>query len=119
MATKYENPAYPHKIKITRIPVTGVPAVKGLPVVVWEGDGDCQVGANGQTESREGVFVSDHAIYTRCIDADLATGDCVEVTYKKDATPVAMTLEQFSTDLIWTEDDIPYGTTLWVNRIRQ
>jgi hypothetical protein len=118
MATSYTNPDYPHTASITRVSLSETPPFTASSTAIWSGACDCQVGIGGKTERRESVFVSDYTIYTACIESELKVGDQLSVTRQAGHTPLTLTLEQFSTDNIWIENGVAYGTTIWANEVK-
>lgn len=119
MATTYLNPDYPHTAVITRKTTSATPPYATATSTIWSGACDCQIGSSGTTETRDTVFVSDYTIYTACIEAELKTGDLISIIRKTGHTPIIATIEQHSTDNIWIENGIQYGTTIWANEVKQ
>ena len=115
---EYTNEAYPHTATIVRPTLSATPPYTNTDTAIWSGACDCQVGTGGTTQTRESVFVSDYTIYTACIDAQLKTGDRISIVRKIGWTPIQCTVEQFSTDNVWIEDGVSYGTTIWANEVK-
>ena len=113
------NTDYPHTAVISRTAVSATPPFTVTTTTIWSGAVDCQVGRSGGTGLRQDVFVSDYTIYSECIDSLLQTGDNIAVTVTVDGTPVNCTIEQWTTDSIYEEDGVSYGTTIWANLVRQ
>jgi hypothetical protein len=112
--------AYPHTAVITRTTVVKtVTPFTSSTATIWSGICDCQVGRGGATGKRQDVFVSDYTIFCAIFDAELQAGDTVTVTLKIGGTPIVCTIEQYSSDDLYEEDGIAYGTTIWANRILQ
>lgn len=118
MATTYTNPDYPHTAVITRDALSATPPHTTTTTTIWSGACDCQVGTGGTTEARDTVFVSDYTIYTACIEAELETGDQISIIRHEGHTPIIATIEQHTTDNIWIENGITYGTTIWANEVK-
>jgi hypothetical protein len=112
------NTEYPHTAVISRTATSATPPFTVTTTTIWSGAVDCQAGRGGGTGLRQDVFVSDYTIYSECIDSDLQTGDNIAVTFIVDGTPVNCTIEQWSTDDVWEEDGVHYGTTIWANIVR-
>jgi len=112
--------AYPHTAEISRTTVdrATVPFTSS-DSTIWSGDCDCQVGRGGGTGKRQDVFVSDYTIFCELLDDELMVGDIVTVTFKTGGTPIVCTVEQYTSDDLYEEDGVHYGTTIWVNQVRQ
>ena len=117
MSVVFNNPEYPHFVTISRTANSSEPPFTATTTTIWSGDVDCQVGNNGGTSIKQDVYVSDYTIYCQCIDAELKTGDQVEVTFKEGGTPIKCKVEQSTTENVWEVDGVKYGTTIWVNKI--
>lgn len=113
------NIAYPHTAVISRKVTTETPPFTATESTIWSGSVDCQVGNSGSTGLRETVFVSDYIIYSACISSELQTGDIITVTMGTGKTPFDCTIKQHTTENIWEEDGVSYGTTIWANLVRQ
>jgi hypothetical protein len=112
--------AYPHTAVIARVTVnkSAVPFTSTTSTI-WSGVCDCQIGRGGATGKKQDVFVSDYTIFCEIFDAELMVGDTITVTLKSGWTPIECTIKQFSSDNIFVEDGVEYGTTIWANRVLQ
>lgn len=108
---------YPYACVITRetIDDSQVPFTTTASTI-WSGDVDCQISRSGATAQRQGVFVSDYTIYSELLTVELQVGDKVTVTM---GTTITLTVEQYSSEEIFEEDGVKYGTTIWANLVRQ
>lgn len=113
------NPEYPHTAVINRTAVTATPPFTATTTEIWSGVVDCQVGGGGGTGLKQTVFVSDYTIYCACITSELQTGDTITVTLGSGKTPFDCTIKQHTTESVWEQDGVTYGTTIWANLIRQ
>jgi hypothetical protein len=118
MAATYLNQIFPHTASIERPDVSATPPYTVTLLPLWAGAVDCQVGTGGRTAVSEGVMVSDYVVYAPCIEVELMTGDRVTVIRQAGHTPIVCTIEQHTTDRIWQQDGIEFGTTLWVNEVK-
>jgi hypothetical protein len=107
---------YPYACVITRdvVDTTDVPFTSA-PTTIWSGNVDCQVSRSGATSLRQGVFVSDYTVYSELLTVELQVGDKVTVTM---GTAIVLTIEQYSSEEIFEEDGVKYGTTIWANLVR-
>jgi len=110
---------FPHTAVISRKVVTTTPPFTATTSTIWSGDVDCQVGSGGATGVKQTVFVSDYTIYCACITSELQTGDIITVTMGTGKTPFDCTIKQHTTESVWIEDGVEYGTTIWANLVRQ
>ena len=112
------NIAYPHTAVISRKVVSATPPFTSSSTEIWSGEVDCQVSVGGGTGLRQTVFVSDYTIYSACISSELQTGDIITVTMGTGKTPFDCTIEQHTTENVWEEDGVAFGTTIWANRVK-
>jgi hypothetical protein len=127
------NIAYPHTAVISRKVVSATPPFTSSSTEIWSGEVDCQVSVGGGTGLRQTVFVSDYTIFSACISPELVevvdeeevitptelqTGDIITVTMGEGKTPFDCTIEQHTTENVWEEDGVAYGTTIWANRVK-
>lgn len=107
---------YPYACTITRTTVdtSAVPFTE-TSATVWSGNVDCQISRGGATSVRQGVIVSDYTIFCELIPVALQVGDKVSVTM---GTAINLTIEQYSSEEIFEEDGVTYGTTIWANLVR-
>lgn len=112
------NTEYPHTAVISRKVTTTTPPFTSSSSTIWSGAVDCQVSGAGGTGMRQTVFVSDYTIYSACISSELQTGDIITVTMGTGKTPFDCTIEQHTTESVWTVGSTAYGTTIWANRVK-
>lgn len=113
------NPDYPHTAVIKRTATTATPPFTATTTEIWSGVVDCQVGGGGATGLKQTVFVSDYTIYCACIESELQTGDTITITMGVGKTPFDCTIKQHTTENIYEDDGVAYGTTIWANLVRQ
>ena len=112
------NISYPHTAVISRKEATTTPPFTSTTSTIWSGSVDCQVGGTGGTKTRQTVFVSDYTIYSATISSELRTGDIITVTLGTGNTPFDCTIKQHTSESVWEEDGVDYGTTIWANLVR-
>ena len=112
------NIAYPHTAVISRNVTSATPPFTATTSTIWSGSVDCQVSGSGGTGLRQTVFVSDYTIYSACISSELQTGDIITVTLGTGNTAFDCTIKQHTTENVWEEDGVTYGTTIWANLVR-
>lgn len=110
--------AYPHTAIISRKVTSATPPFTSTSSTLWEGAVDCQVGGTDGTRKQQTVYVSDYIIYSACISPELQTGDIITVTMGSGKTPFECTIKQHTTEDIWEEGGVHYGTTIWANLVR-
>jgi len=95
---------YPHNVIITRETNTGFPEDSGVPIDVYIGECDAQVGASGETSL---VVDCDYTVFISSTSVEIKRSDKVAITFNPTWNAVEGTVKQ-------KESVIGFGTTIWV-----